>query len=70
MKLTRKLRSRSDLKVNTYVVVTRAIEEGINYGWNRAHKHTDHPSEGQIKQEIENAIMNSLSEVLIWPVED
>lgn len=70
MKLTRKLRPRSDLRVNTYIVVTRAIEEGINYGWNRAHKHTDRPSPEQIKQEIENAIMNSLSEVLIWPVED
>ena len=70
MKLTRKLRPRSDLKVNTYVIVTRAIEEGINYGWNRAHKHTDRPSEGQIKQEIENAVMNSLSEVLIWSETD
>lgn len=70
MKLTRKLRPRSDLKVNTYVVMGRAIEEGINYGWNRAHKHTDRPSPEQIKQEIENAIMNSLSEVLIWQGED
>lgn len=57
---------RGAVRVNAYVVVTRAIEEGINFGWNRAHKHTAQPSEQHIKQEIERAVMNELSEVILW----
>lgn len=54
------------MKIRTYEVVSRAIEEGIAYGWMRAHKHTDKPGEETIKAEIENAILNSLSEVVNW----
>jgi hypothetical protein len=39
-----------------------AIKNGIDYGWNRAHKHTDTPNENLIKQEIENQIWNSIYE--------
>jgi hypothetical protein len=55
------------VQVDTYKIVARAVEEGINYGWNRAHKHTETPNEQHIKQEIENAVMNSLTEIFIWP---
>jgi hypothetical protein len=32
------------------------IENGIEYGWRRAHKHTDDPTEDVIKGEISHAI--------------
>jgi hypothetical protein len=32
------------------------IENGIEYGWRRAHKHTDEPTEDVIKGEISHAI--------------
>jgi hypothetical protein len=46
------------VKPNMYAVLSRAVEEGIEYGWNRAHKHTDHPSVETIKDEMERAVMN------------
>jgi hypothetical protein len=52
------------IKVKTWDVVTRAVEEGINHGWNRAHKHTSTPSEQVVKENMEREILNSLSEVL------
>lgn len=55
------------IQVNTYEIVCRAVEDGLNYGWNRSHKHTDKPDEFLVKQEMENAIMNALCEVLIFP---
>lgn len=51
------------MKVKTYVILERAIEEGIVLGWNRAHKHTDKPSEGHLRDEILKAVMGSIDEV-------
>jgi hypothetical protein len=52
------------MKVNTYKILERAVEEGIDYGYMRAHKHTDTPTIVQISQEIHSAIMNNISEVI------
>lgn len=57
----------SIIKLNTYSLIERAVEEGTNYGWNRAHKHTANPEEQHIKNEIVRAVMNSLDEIIIWP---
>ena len=43
-------------------VLELAIKNGIDYGWNRAHKHTDTPSEDLIKQEMEEAIWHEIYE--------
>lgn len=66
MKLTRRLQPRAEVKINAYAVVSRAIEEGINRGWNRAHKYTDTPDGTTIKSEIEKEVHNSLAEVISW----
>jgi hypothetical protein len=52
------------MKVKTYAILERAIEEGIAYGYTRAFKHTDSPSEDSIKNEILNSVMNSINEVI------
>jgi len=57
----------ASIELDSYGIIARAVEEGINYGWNRAHKHTDKPDEHHIKNEINTAVMNSLSEIIIWP---
>ena len=67
IRVKRRLIPQSSLKVDTYRVIIKAVEEGIEYGWNRAHKHTDSPTPALVKETIENAVMNSLSEVFIWP---
>ena len=52
------------LKCNTYTIVERAVEEGVVWGWNRAHKHTDTPSEEYIKEQIAYYVMLSLEEAV------
>lgn len=50
------------MKINTYKVLSDAIERGIDSGYIRAHKHTDTPSERQIKNEIYQYVMNEICE--------
>jgi len=50
------------LQVNVYAVLSRAVEEGIAYGWRRAHKHNDTPSEAEIQEAIHNEVMNAACE--------
>ena len=52
------------MKFKAYNLLERAIDEGINYGYQRAHKHTDNPTEALIKGEIYNAVMNSICEIV------
>ena len=52
--------------VNAYAVISRAVEEGVECGYNRAHKHTDTPSKDGMITAIEDAVMLNLSEVLIY----
>lgn len=49
---------------NWYAILTTAIDTGINYGWNRAHKHTDTPDEADVKEAIYNAVVSELCEVV------
>lgn len=50
------------MKAKEYMVLERCVEEGVSYGFNRAHKHTDKPSEDQIKEHIHSAVMNEICE--------
>jgi hypothetical protein len=52
------------VRVNAYEVVSRAVEEGVAYGYNRAHKHTAQPTEEHLREQVEAAVMNALCEVL------
>ena len=54
------------MRFNAYEILSRAVEEGVSYGYMRAHKHTDIPTEDAIKTEIENAIMTELCEVITF----
>lgn len=50
------------LKANTYAVLEECIEIGIDGGMNRAYKHTDNPTEEQIKEELLRYIMLQICE--------
>jgi hypothetical protein len=54
------------MRVNEWTVLSRAIEEGVSYGWQRAHKHTETPDPQLIKETIEQAIENSICEVFTF----
>ena len=39
-----------------------ALEQGVRYGYSRAHKHVENPTEGAIIDNIVEQVMNSLYE--------
>ena len=50
------------LRPNVYKVLERAVEDGVRYGYRRAFKHNDHPSEEAICEAVENAVMSEIGE--------
>ena len=50
------------MKPKLHLALELCIKNGIDYGWNRAHKHTDTPNENVIKQEMEEEIWNQIFE--------
>lgn len=51
------------MRVKTYSILERAVEEGVQRGWNRAHKYVENPTEETVRQEILQAVMGSICEV-------
>jgi len=56
--------SKVEVKANIYKILERAVEAGIAYGWNHAHKHSDTPGEEKIKEELERAVMSEICKVV------
>lgn len=62
--LVTKVQVSDPIHIKAYEVVARAVDEGVAYGWNRAHKHTDEPDEEDIKDRIAEAVMSTICEFL------
>jgi hypothetical protein len=54
------------MKPNTYQLLRRCIEDGIERGWTRAHKHADSPDPSIVLDSIENAIMLEVHEWFLF----
>lgn len=52
------------IKFKTYQLIERAVEDGLAYGYRKAHKHTDNPDEETLKQLILDAVMQEFSEII------
>ena len=50
------------MKPNFRKVLEIALEEGVCYGYSRAHKHIENPTEGAIIDSIVEQVINSLDE--------
>lgn len=50
------------MKANEYKILDDCVIRGIDAGWNRAHKHTDTPSEYGIKEQIQHYVMLEVCE--------
>lgn len=48
------------MKPRTLLLLDRCIEDGIDLGWDRAHKHTDQPTDLAIKEKIGAAIWEQI----------
>ncbi len=57
-----KLKIKKDIELKAYSIISDAIEDGINWGYNHAHKHTDSPSREALIEQIHNDVMNELCE--------
>lgn len=55
------------LTVDVYRVLAEAVELGVQTGWRRAHKHTDHPAAETLQQAITDAVLLECSERFIFP---
>lgn len=62
MKQKKKIAVNGGMRVRSYEVLHRALEEGLSYGWHRAHKHTEAPDEDAIKQHMLDGVLNAVSE--------
>lgn len=53
-----------NLKFKAYDIIDRAVSEGVAYGLHRAYKYSDNPSNEQLQDQIERAVMHELSEII------
>ena len=58
------------MKPKFYQLLIQCIEDGVAYGYSRAHKHTENPSGDMIKDHIENGVLNAISEWFTFDEED
>lgn len=52
------------MRLRAYTLVQRAVEDGISAGLRRARKHIDDPDDVAIECAVEDAVMQSLAEVI------
>jgi len=57
------------IRARTRKIIEAAIEQGIEIGYEKAHKHTDDPKMHHIKDMIEQAIWFNIDEVFIFEEE-
>jgi hypothetical protein len=50
------------MKPKIRVILEMAIKEGVRLGYSRAHKHEENPTEGEIIEYIEDAVMSQIYE--------
>jgi len=50
------------MKPDSYRLIQQCVENGVAYGWHRAHKHNDSPSAEQVQEAIHNAVMFEISD--------
>ena len=55
-----------EIKLDTYALLERAVEEGVAYGYRRAYKHNDKPDGEAFIREIIRAVMGSLSDIVVF----
>ena len=45
-----------------FKLMVRCVEDGVAYGYSRAHKHTDTPTAEVVRDHIENAVIDEICE--------
>lgn len=63
-KKSSKIEIGDSIRLDAYNIISNAIENGIELGWNRAHKHVEAPSKDHLLDEIHRNIMNNLCDII------
>ena len=50
------------MKPDSYKILNRCVEEGVNCGWHFAHKYDDHPKPDYIRDKIMESVMTEICE--------
>ena len=50
------------MKAKTYQLIQECVEHGVQLGFNRAHKHTDCPSDEKLQNKIIDSVMLEICE--------
>lgn len=50
------------IRAKVYPLMADAVEVGLLRGWNRAHKHVEHPTPEAIREAQEQAVMSEICE--------
>ena len=50
------------VRARAYPLMERAVEQGVMWGWQRAHKHVRRPTEEQLKDAMCEEIMREIAE--------
>jgi len=58
------------MKLKAWPIVSDAVERGVSYGYRRAYKYTETPSEDDIREAIEQGVMSELAEIINFDEED
>lgn len=67
---TRRKVGKGGLRVRAYPVLRQAVEAGVAYGWRRAYKYVDNPTESAVRDCIEEAVMGQICEAFEFDEED
>ena len=58
------------MRVNAFAVLADAVSRGIEHGWRRAYKHADKPSEADIREAVEIAVIDAICEYFVFDGDD
>ena len=58
------------MRARTRIILSECIENGLRYGYSRAHKHVDQPSQETITQAMDKAIWNEIDERFTFDDDD
>ena len=58
------MKKKQPLRLRTYEVVRRAVEEGITHGIRRAHKYAEVPTRDGLQDHIEREVLSALCDVV------
>ena len=58
------------MKPKFHKILEMAVEQGVSYGYRRAHKHVDDPTEESICDHIEECVMGQIYEYFTFEEND